>query len=231
MIDTRIGEGMLIIWHDTATDHETAIEHWYNAEHHFERLAIPGFLEARRYQCTDTDARRFMCLYRTKNPSVLTSEAYLTRVNNPTPWTRDVMPLYRNFSRTVCKTTHIGGRARGGWVAALALSLNPLSTNGLASSAITVAFENLLHTPGILRCQWLERASRNIPSTASVETKLCAEPDTQIDAAILVDANFQHQAYDALNKLEALLKKSAITYKLQQRGCYQQVFAASSSEL
>lgn len=226
MTETKAGEGMLLILHDASPGHETHIEHWYNTEHHFERLAIPGFREALRCQCVDAGNRRFLCLYRTESAAVLTSPAYLARVNDPTPWTTSLMPFYENFSRTVCDIVHVDGQARGGWTAVLALSLDPRSTAPLNPSLFKTVSASLLQQPGALRCQWLRQADTGSPSADSAETKLRGRPDLQVDMAILVDTNFRHQADGALAGLEALLKESGIRHEALERGCYQQVFAA-----
>ncbi|MGB3287842.1 MAG: hypothetical protein WBA83_01065 [Burkholderiaceae bacterium] len=225
------GGGSLLIWHDASPGGEGDIERWYNAEHHFERLSIPGFLEARRYQSLDAETRRFMCLYRTVDPSILTSAPYLECVNNPTPWTRTVMPLYRNFSRTICKTILVAGRTRGEWSAALAFSLE---AQGIGDSSVDKAqaiSKRLLCLPGILRCEWLQRAEPQAAPASSVETKLRGKKDKQIDVAILMDTDSKHQASHALVALEDALRQAAIHYEAQQRGCYQQVFFASSSDV
>ncbi len=227
---TATGEGKLLIWHDAIPGHETDIEHWYNTEHHFERLDIPGFLEAHRYQASDTSIRRFMCLYRTIDPSILASDRYLERLNKPTPWTRKVMPLYCNFSRTVCETLFVKGRAEGAWSAVLAFSLSGKSPGGLTSDTMEIISENLMLLPGILRCQWLKRASPEKPSMPSIEAALRGAPDRQIDAAILIDTNFSDQALVALGALEEWLGKFTIRYDAQQRGCYQQVFSARRAD-
>ena len=52
--------GMLLILHDVSAGSESQVEHWYNTEHHFERLAVPGFQQALRYQSTEAGARRFL---------------------------------------------------------------------------------------------------------------------------------------------------------------------------
>src|SRR5262249_46933316 len=75
---------------------------WHCKEHFPERLAIPGFLR-RRTAAVDpaTSAQRFI-LYEIENIGVVTSAAYLERLNSPTPWSRKVMAAH-SLNRTLCR--------------------------------------------------------------------------------------------------------------------------------
>jgi len=46
-------------------------------------------------------APEFMFLYETSNSKVLRSEAYLNRLNNPTPWTQQALAHFKNSFRTI----------------------------------------------------------------------------------------------------------------------------------
>ncbi|MER3403797.1 MAG: hypothetical protein C4289_00305 [Chloroflexota bacterium] len=51
--------GVLGIWHGIAPGAEWEVEDWYGRQHHAERLAIPGFLKARRYRALGEGPRIF----------------------------------------------------------------------------------------------------------------------------------------------------------------------------
>jgi hypothetical protein len=58
---------------------------WYNTEHLPLLGAVPGVLQARRYQATDTESeRRFVALYHLRDPEVSRSEAWQQAAR--TPW-------------------------------------------------------------------------------------------------------------------------------------------------
>src|SRR6185295_19424865 len=58
--------------------------------------------------------RRYFNYYLTQSPDVLTSAAYLARVNDPTPMTRIVMSeIFKDMVRTVCRRTYAQGSVRG----------------------------------------------------------------------------------------------------------------------
>ena len=44
------GTGMLAVWCDVPSTLEEEFNNWYNEEHIFERLSVPGVLSAARYE-------------------------------------------------------------------------------------------------------------------------------------------------------------------------------------
>lgn len=95
--------GILAIWHDCRPGREAEFETWFQGEHLVERLAVPGFLFGRRHQALSGTSGYFN-FYLTESPAVLTSKAYLERLDNPTPMTRKVMSeVFLNMNRTVCR--------------------------------------------------------------------------------------------------------------------------------
>ena len=86
-----------------------------------ERLSIPGFLSAYRYQAIDATPK-FFTWYFVRNVEVLRSPAYLERLGNPTEWTTSVMPSFRNMTRCACRLTSDTGRGIGGTVVVVRVS-------------------------------------------------------------------------------------------------------------
>ena len=92
--------GILAIWNDCAAGREADFEAWFQGEHLLERLAVPGFLFGRRHEAI-SGANRYFNFYLTESPAVLTSQAYLERLDNPTPMTRMIMSeVFINMNRT-----------------------------------------------------------------------------------------------------------------------------------
>nr|MCV4209951.1 hypothetical protein [Roseomonas sp. SXEYE001] len=98
---------MLAIWSDVTQAQETEYLHWLTREHTAERIGVPGFEAVRVFRADLAEACRYLILYDLAAPSVLTSPAYLARLNAPTPWSQRIMPTLRNFARG------------GGWVRAV----------------------------------------------------------------------------------------------------------------
>ncbi|MEM1298450.1 MAG: hypothetical protein AAGH68_04155 [Pseudomonadota bacterium] len=111
--------GRLAIWNDCAPGEEAGYEAWYQGEHLAERVGIPGFLRGRRYRAHGKSPEYFT-YYEVTEPGVLTSPAYLARVNDPTPATRRIMAeVFRNMSRTICDAVSVHGHMRGAFAVTL----------------------------------------------------------------------------------------------------------------
>lgn len=113
------GEGFLGIWSDVEPDQETDYLHWLTREHTSERMGVEGFEAVRVFRALDDRVRRFFILYELTTPEALTGPSYLARLNDPTPWSRRIMPILGNFVRGGGLRTISRGAGRGGHAAAL----------------------------------------------------------------------------------------------------------------
>lgn len=109
------GLGVVAIWHDLTPEIKSEFYEWHNREHMPERVGIPGFLRGRRYIAIQ-GAPEYFNLYEADSPEVLGGQDYLNRLNSPTPWTKQVVPSFRNVSRSICKVAYTGGVGHGGVV-------------------------------------------------------------------------------------------------------------------
>ncbi len=109
------GEGAVAIWHDIASEGREEFYAWHGEEHMPERVGIPGFLRGRRYAAIRADLE-FFNLYEAQSPQVVAGSDYLTRLNNPTPWTLAAVKHFRKVSRSICKVAATFGRAQGGLI-------------------------------------------------------------------------------------------------------------------
>ena len=88
-------KGCLLVMMQPSPDFESEFNDWYDTDHVPERLAIPGFLAARRYECIE-GWPRYLAIYDLADPDVLTSPAYLAVAEGAyTNWTRRVLPRVR----------------------------------------------------------------------------------------------------------------------------------------
>jgi hypothetical protein len=106
------GKGMLLTSMDIEPADEAEFNRWYDREHLEERVAIDGFLEARRYHAY-TGSPKFLFLYSTGNIDVLDSPAYRKRLDNPTEWSKLNMARFKNMIRVVARITESCGIGRG----------------------------------------------------------------------------------------------------------------------
>ena len=84
--------GLLLFMTDIDPAHESEFHRWYEEEHIPERMAIPGFLTARRFQAIE-GAPKYLALYDLESPDVLRSSDYQHVVGaGKSPWTQRMEP-------------------------------------------------------------------------------------------------------------------------------------------
>ena len=174
--------GILAIWNDREEAIAELYERWLVSEHIPERLAIPGFLEARRYEATQ-GTPHFFTPYVVASPQVLASPEYLARVAAPSPLTREVMAGFRNMCRTVCALVYRSPRAALGGCVVSAYAEQPAAIDAAALLAGAAALEG---DPLVLGVEvW-----RAVPDPAhgtSSEARLRPGGDRRIEAALVVE--------------------------------------------
>jgi hypothetical protein len=106
------GKGMLLTSMDIDPSDEVEFNRWYDREHLEERVAIEGFLEARRYVAHEGHPK-YLCLYSTDTIEVLDSAAYRAKLANPTEWSKTTMARFKNMIRAVARITLSRGQGRG----------------------------------------------------------------------------------------------------------------------
>ncbi len=106
------GNGMLLTSMDIDPTDEAEFNRWYDREHLQERVAIDGFLEARRY-VAHSASPKYLSLYSTETFEVLNSPAYRTALANQTEWSKAVIARFKNMIRAVARITVSHGQGRG----------------------------------------------------------------------------------------------------------------------
>ncbi len=149
-----VGLATMVAIYDLEDGWESKHDDWHSHEHMFERVCIPGFLRGRCY-VADGDGARCFVLYEADSLDVLTSDAYLERLNNPTPWSLETMPHFQNMIRTLCRVTVSTGQGLGGKMAYVSLSPDP-SRAGDLRKWIAENLATLVEQPGALGAHLLE---------------------------------------------------------------------------
>lgn len=175
------GKGMLMTTMDIAPEHEAEFNEWYDREHLAERVAIEGFVEARRYVAVDA-APKYVGLYSTARFEDLSGPAYTHALANQTSWSKANMARFRAMGRAVARITASEGQGRG---AALAmLRLRPRGDADALRARITSQFTPA-GVPGVISLHLLE----NDPALSVSLTEPNAADPGAGDWRILVDGS------------------------------------------
>ncbi|RUV86626.1 hypothetical protein EOA75_26215 [Mesorhizobium sp. M1A.F.Ca.IN.022.07.1.1] len=126
---TLLGSEALIIKNGIAEGWEEQFVRWHTFEHIDERLAVPGFLRARRFRGS-ISSPNWLTLYETKE-GALTSPAYKQRLEAPTEATREIISVFRNSERAICNVRRSSGSGVGG--ALLAVNCSYADSDKLCS--------------------------------------------------------------------------------------------------
>ncbi|MGY8635071.1 hypothetical protein RAD15_21580 [Bradyrhizobium sp. 14AA] len=130
------GSGFLAIWSDIEPADLVDYRHWLTREHTTERVTTKGFLACRVFRAVRADIERFFILYELETPEVLDGEAYLARLNAPTPWSQRIMPKLGNFIRGGGSMVARAGRGEGATVMALRIEALPTDPQELAQALV-----------------------------------------------------------------------------------------------
>lgn len=198
------GMGALGVWHGVAEGREAEIEHWYNVEHHGDRVVLDGFHRARRYRNLG-EGPTFFSRYDVEDVAVLAGEEYQTALANPTPWASRIFPHYRDTVRGTFSVVERRGRGMGG----VLLSVR-LPSAGPVDAARPAAASALGGINGVVNVEvWV--IDEAIAAIKSKEKEIRGKPDSYPAAALLVDATSPEAAFAARAALpNAILDGAAV---------------------
>jgi hypothetical protein len=170
------GTAVLAIWSDAAAAHEDEFNSWYTSQHLPERVGVPGFRRGRRYVKDGPGELRYFTLYETADIHVLESGPYLERLNNPTAWTRRVLPYFRNGSRLAMRVTSSAGAGVGGLAATI--SFGPSESGAAELRGWTIALGDQLRAkyPSLIGWHLCESDDQVTQAKAGTEEARASRP-------------------------------------------------------
>jgi hypothetical protein len=113
-------QGMLVTMMGISPQFSVDFNRWYDQEHMGERAAIPGFINAARYEVV-RGFPQYFCLYRTRSLHVFNSEEYRRAFQHQTPWSVTNLGRMQDCARRVCGIISQTGAGTAGWLAVLPL--------------------------------------------------------------------------------------------------------------
>lgn len=158
-----LGTAALAMWWELTPGMLGEFEDWHSHEHFPERLAIPGFLRASRWTDVDGGDGIFV-MYELESYDVLSSPAYLARLNTPTPWSTRMMPHHRNMVRSQCRVLASRGSATSRRSLTVRLSPAP-GCDALLRQNLAAQIERLFDRPGLTGVHLLQHETPPISQT------------------------------------------------------------------
>ena len=181
-----LGKGVAAIWHNVAPDIQSDYNHWHCSEHMPERVGIEGFLRGRRYDAID-GRPQFFHFYETTTAAVLTSPAYMQRLNNPTSWTQKIGPHIKDNNRTLSQVVH----SIGCGVGAAILTVRMVATDNRETDFFRWVSQELFplinNKPGVVAAHLLKGYKR-ASDTETEEKAMREKPDEIADWIIFIEA-------------------------------------------
>lgn len=174
------GTGVLAIWSDAAAAHEDEFNNWYTHQHLPERAGVPGFRRGRRYVRDAAGELRYFTLYETADIGVLESGPYLERLNNPTAWTRRVLPYFRNGSRVAMLVTSSAGAGIGGLAATISFGPGEGRAAELRGWTVTAGDQLRSKYPGLTGWHLCESDDQVTQAKAGTEEARASRPATAV---------------------------------------------------
>jgi hypothetical protein len=181
------GLGAVCIWHDLLLEARDDFHQWHNREHMPERVGIPGFRRGRRYVAISGTPEYFN-LYEADSAEVLGGQDYLNRLNAPTEWTRQVVPSFRNVSRSICRVIYTHGVGQGAFILTLRFDVGERDHSQVVKALRQRLLPPLCDNKGIAGVH-LCLADESISKVETAEKKARADTTQVPTWIILIEGN------------------------------------------
>lgn len=176
------GTAALAMWWDMAPEMKAEFEDWHSHEHFPERLGVPGFRRASRWTSASGGEGVFV-LYELASHAVLSSQAYASHLNSPTPWSTKMMPHHRNMVRSQCHVLASAGSAVARHALTLRHSPQPGREDDMLASLRTLC-DGLAQRPGLVGAHLLRHQAPDMPQTT--EQRIRNSADRFADRVLVV---------------------------------------------
>lgn len=202
---------LLCIWHDVEAGFVDEYLRWHTFEHLPERLALPGFVSAERYELREGPGQRFCCFIDVDGLDALQSPAYQARLDAPTEWTRRLMPRYARVHRALCGKRREIGAGTSHRIACLRVASGGDSALACDLSAACTVWHARHHA---LRAR-LAALDPVTTGRHSEEKRLRRSEDAGgYDLVLLVDALSQQSLRLMVGELDGLMAARGSAYEL-----------------
>ncbi len=179
------GKGLLM----TFTEVPSLIEHdfneWYNNEHLDERINIPGFRRARRYEAIKANIK-YLTTYEALDSNNIASKDYLDVLKSPSDLSQIIMPQFTKWHRMTCNVLIDQTHGMGAALTLIRFFPDPNKVVMLLDWLKNSVLEELNRSPGItgscVASVDLEADKRLANAFSQI-----SDPEQNIEWAILVE--------------------------------------------
>ncbi len=188
---------------------EDDFNEWYNREHLDERINIPGFRRARRYQGLDADIKYFTT-YEAAASDNIASLAYLDVLKEPSAWSNAIMPRFSKWHRMTCRVVADHTHGMGAALTLMRLFPDPAQSDELTAWPDNGALAELNQAPGIVgSCA----AAVDLAADARLAGAFgqTSDPEQNVEWAVLVEGTeIENITAAARDHLSARLTAAAL---------------------
>jgi hypothetical protein len=206
------GSGLLAIWSDIPPESENDYLQWLTREHTLERVSTDGFMSARVFRAEDVDVRRYLIIYELADARAVDGPDYVRKLNNPTPWSRRIMPLLKNFVRGGGPIIARAGSGEGAFVVPIIIDSMPAKGQAVVDA---LALED-----GV--CGALLMQTDQTKTGVATREKTMRQKDETFVGLLLVDGLDADAMRSAWNGLKATVP--SLMHRDAHPGLYRQVF-------
>jgi hypothetical protein len=211
----------MLLWYDIVPDEVHHHDDWHTREHFPERVGIPGFLSAQRWVARPGTTPRCFVRYDVRDVGVLTSPAYTERLDNPSAWTRRMMPHFRGMVRGFCEVEHRIGNSVGCEMLTIRYGADPARRDALSRWLAQECLPAIAQRRGFAGA-WMLVAGVQPPMTAEQAIR---GRDAGVDSVVLV-SSYAADLLDEVNRqdlaqeaLEARGAMAGIVYGRYRFAC------------
>lgn len=212
---TLLGNAAVAMWWDILPAQREEFQEWHSREHFPERMGIDGFLRGSRWSNID-GGTGFFVMYELASYETLTSPGYLQSLNNPTPWSKKMMPHHLHMVRSQCKLLS----SFGGGVGKAMLTIRLAPREGEEASLLAwleKLLARLAESTGIVGAHLLQTRT---PEAAMTQEQKIRGGDAVADWIVLLSsydtAALQHALANEVSpqSLKAAGAQAAITHDI-----------------
>ena len=219
----------MVMWHGVEESARGAHDDWHSHEHLRERLALPGFRRGRR--CVSPDRSRYFLMYEVDELETLTSGPYQARLNDPSDWSKRVIPSIRDMNRTLCRIVSSSGTGVGGWIGTRRFSGNRERRADLTAHLSRIGAKELVNSPGVTGFHLLE-GDQAASGLRTEEKKLRETEDESADLALVIEGYDRGALELALEGgLAAKALEGVGAVEIGDAGLYQTVHVVTKADL